>query len=75
MANLTVNKTTTPAYSPRWDPFSVFRDFVRWDPFREIAPITTTERLAQFDAAFEVKETYALHEEAAFSPRFGRPML
>jgi len=56
MANLTVNKTT-PAYPARSDPFSVFRDFLRWDPFREIAPITTTDRLAQFDAAFEVKET------------------
>ncbi len=57
MANLTVNKTSAPEYPTRWDPFSMFRDLVRWDPFREIAPITTAERLAQFDAAFEVKET------------------
>jgi HSP20 family protein len=56
MANLTVNRTSEPSYPARWDPFSVFRDFVRWDPFREIAPITS-DRLAQFDAAFEVKET------------------
>jgi len=58
MANLTVNKTTTPAYPPRSDPYSVLRDFLRWDPFREIAPIHhETDRLTQFDAAFEVKET------------------
>jgi HSP20 family protein len=58
MANLTVNKTAAPAYPTRSDPFGVFRDFMRWDPFREIAPIHhATDRLTQFDAAFEVKET------------------
>lgn len=57
MANLTVNKTAAPSYPTRWDPFNPFRDFVRWDPFREIAPILTTDRLMQFDAPFEVKET------------------
>jgi len=59
MASLTVNKTAaTPSYpATRWDPFSVFRDFVRWDPFREIAPIAHLERMSEFDAAFEVKET------------------
>jgi HSP20 family protein len=59
MANLTVNKTATPAYpAARWDPLSVFRDFVRWDPFREIAPMAQqVDRLSEFDAAFEVKET------------------
>ena len=59
MVNLTVNKTpSAPAYpAARWDPFHVFRDFVRWDPFREIAPMTGVDRLSEFDAAFEVKET------------------
>jgi HSP20 family protein len=40
-----------------WDPFTTLRDLMRGDPFREIAPITPRERLAEFDAAFEVKET------------------
>ena len=37
MANLTVNKSTidtTPTMS-HWDPFTAFREFMRWDPFRE----------------------------------------
>jgi len=58
MANLTINKTAapvTPTYG--WDPFAAIRDLVRWDPFREISPMQARERLAEFDAAFEVKET------------------
>ena len=59
MTNLTVNKTAAvPGYpATRWDPFNVFRDFIRWDPFREIAPIGAVDRMSEFDAAFEVKET------------------
>jgi len=59
MANLTVNKVPAkPAYAAtRWDPFNVVRDFMRWDPFREIAPLAPMERMAEFDAAFEIKET------------------
>jgi HSP20 family protein len=59
MANLTVNKsTTTPAQTmTRWDPFSAFREFMRWDPFREIAPMTSIDRLNEIDTPFEVKET------------------
>jgi HSP20 family protein len=30
---------------------------MRWDPFREITPVSTMDRFAEFDAAFEVKET------------------
>jgi HSP20 family protein len=58
MGILTVNKTTppsTPGY--RWDPFSTFREMMRWDPFQAIAPMMPRERMAELDAAFEVKET------------------
>ena len=59
MANLIVNKVPAKsAYSAtRWDPFNVVRDFMRWDPFREIAPLAPMERIAELDAAFEIKET------------------
>jgi HSP20 family protein len=59
MANLTVNKSpSAPNYSTtRWDPLTAFRDFVRWDPFREIAPISAMDRMSELYAAFEVKET------------------
>jgi HSP20 family protein len=59
MANLTVNKAPAkPAYpATSWDPFSVFRDFIRWDPFREIAPMSSVDRMAELDAPFEIKET------------------
>jgi HSP20 family protein len=58
MANLTVNKVPAkPAYAAtRWDPFNVVRDFMRWDPFLEIAPLAPMDRIAEFDAAFEIKE-------------------
>ena len=59
MADLPVKKTATSpsATMSRWDPFSAFRDFVRWDPFREIAPLGAMDRINDFDAPFEVKET------------------
>jgi HSP20 family protein len=59
MANLTVNKTAAApqAQSYGWDPFTALREIMRWDPFREIAPIAARDRMVEFDAAFEVKET------------------
>ena len=59
MANLTVSKTTaTPAQSmSHMDPLSAFREFMRWDPFREIAPLASMDRINEIDAPFEVKET------------------
>jgi HSP20 family protein len=59
MASLTINKTpAAPAYATaRWDPLHALRGFMRWDPFREIAPMSTMDRLSEFEAAFEVKET------------------
>jgi len=59
MANLTINRApAAPAYhASRWDPFSVFREISRWDPFREVAPMAGADRMNEFDAAFEVKET------------------
>jgi HSP20 family protein len=58
MANLTVNKTTAPVGSGySWDPLHTLREMMRWDPFREIAPVLPKDRMLDFDAAFEVKET------------------
>lgn len=41
----------------RLDPFGAFREFMRWDPFWEIAPLASMDRINEFDAPFEVKET------------------
>ncbi len=38
------------------EPYSLMRDLLRWDPFREIAPTWPREAL-RFDPTFEVKET------------------
>ncbi|MBL8951178.1 MAG: Hsp20/alpha crystallin family protein [Myxococcaceae bacterium] len=63
MANITVRKThggqaATPAsITPRdFDPLRSFRDMLRWDPFREMAPIWPAELAGEFSPAFEVKE-------------------
>ena len=58
MANLTINRGGNPRVSSyATDPFGSLRDLLRWDPFREIAPVASKERSVEFDAAFEVKET------------------
>ena len=50
MANLTIRKEKLA------DPFSFFRDFIPFDPFREMEP-TFYEKKFEFAPAFEVKET------------------
>ncbi len=53
------NKAQLPAARPsrEWDPFVAMRDFLRWDPFREIAPAWASLEGVGFAPAFEVKET------------------
>lgn len=39
-----------------WDPLRMMRDMLRWDPFREMAPVLSAE-LPGYAPAFDVKET------------------
>jgi len=51
-----VKKTeqTSPA---EWDPLRTMREFLRWDPFREMSPMFGRLEKAEFLPAFEVRET------------------
>lgn len=60
MSNITVRRGNEGTMAPTTlerDPFRMFRDFFRWDPFREMAPFIPTTEAAAFAPAFEVKET------------------
>jgi HSP20 family protein len=63
MADITVRKNNgniTPApgaIAREPDPFRMMRDLLRWDPFKEMAPMWTQELPGEFSPAFEVKET------------------
>src|SRR5215471_15965823 len=63
MPNLTVRKTSVgepiSALMPaEWEPFRRMRDFLRWDPLHDFAPITPwEERVYAFAPAFDVRET------------------
>jgi HSP20 family protein len=59
MANITRRREgELPAYTTGFDPFSLVRDFFRWDPFRQMVPglLATAEERA-FMPSFDVKET------------------
>jgi HSP20 family protein len=60
MANVAIQKKEnpdTPAIARRdWDPLRLMRDMLRWDPFREMAPVLALEAQS-YSPAFEVKET------------------
>jgi HSP20 family protein len=62
MANINVRKddvykpAAVTGWEPRWDPSRFMRDFLGWDPFREMAPFAPHAR-AGFVPSFEVKET------------------
>jgi HSP20 family protein len=59
MANITVRRNggeITPTIPSEWEPGRLFREFLRWDPFRELSPVFSEER-ATFMPAFEIKET------------------
>lgn len=59
MANIDVRKNERPsvAQARDWDPSSLMRSLLGWDPFREMAPFTLEHPTAGFAPAFEVKET------------------
>lgn len=61
MANLTVRRnenTNAPIAAREYDPFRMMRDWMKYDPFQEIAPmIPGFNRPAIFSPAFDVKET------------------
>ncbi len=61
MADITIRKNNggaqAPAIAPReYDPFRAMREMLRWDPFKEMAPIWPGELPGEFAPAFEVKE-------------------
>jgi len=48
----------TEVVRPEWNPFRLMRDWLRWDPFAEMAPLIAAEpRLTEFMPQFEIKET------------------
>lgn len=60
MANIVVRQdgrqSIAPAVAP--EPFRMMRDLLRWDPFREMAPMwPLEERMREFTPAFDVRET------------------
>lgn len=52
-------QTPAPAASAaEWDPFRMMRDLMRWDPYRELAPVFPNEgQKAMFMPDVDVKET------------------
>lgn len=59
MSDITIRKDTGSALQPtrEADPFRLMRDFLRWDPFREMSPLWNPETSSAFAPAFEIKET------------------
>jgi HSP20 family protein len=60
MSNISVRSkdpgTGTQIARNEWDPFRSAREWLRWDPFREMTPFWPTTEVAGFAPAFEVKE-------------------
>ncbi len=62
MGSITIQKNggneVVPTPTREWDPLRTMREMMRWDPFREIAPLwPAEERMASYMPAFEIKET------------------
>jgi HSP20 family protein len=52
-----------------WDPMRAMRDFLRWDPFREMAPMFSTAfEPPGFNPGFDVTETKDAYEFRADLP-------
>jgi HSP20 family protein len=51
------NEAPIPQVGSERDPQRVIRDFLRWDPFREMTPLWPTQQGEIFAPAFEIKET------------------
>lgn len=61
MADISVRKSNegqspAPVVRRDWEPFRLMRDMLRWDPFREMTPVFTSE-VSSYAPAFEIKET------------------
>lgn len=62
MADITVRKdngSASPAPTGKgreYDPYRAMREMLRWDPFKEMAPLWPAESQSEFSPAFEVKE-------------------
>ena len=60
MADITVRKSNEgQALAPTardYDPFRAMRELLRWDPFKEMTPMLSSELPGEFAPAFEVKE-------------------
>jgi HSP20 family protein len=63
MGNITIRNqqggqqvTRRPEAESYYSPLAWARDFLRWDPFREVAPVFTVD-VPAFAPAFDVKET------------------
>ena len=62
MSNIAVRKdngnkpVTVPVPEQRWEPLKLWRDFMGWDPFREMTPFLA-QAPGGFLPSFEVKET------------------
>ncbi len=61
MANITVRndqgkKSQALAQSSTWEPGRLLRSLMQWDPFLEMAPLVTQDRL-DFMPSFDIKET------------------
>ena len=53
-----IKKTGRDFVAPtEWDPLRMMRDWLRWDPFRELAPVAPAFDRASFEPTFDVTET------------------
>jgi HSP20 family protein len=60
MGNIMVRRESTPGLAPRreWEPFQLMHEFLKFDPFREMAPTWWMgEERMTFWPNFEIKET------------------
>lgn len=52
-----IKKNGGQALVQEWDPLRMMRDMLRWDPFREMAPVFPNLERAAFNPNFDVTET------------------
>ena len=52
-----IKKNGGQALVQEWDPLRMMREMLRWDPFREMAPMFPSVERATFNPSFDVTET------------------
>jgi len=52
-----IKKNGGQALVQEWDPLRMMREMLRWDPFREMAPMFPSGERATFNPSFDVTET------------------